>query len=120
MIVGIGTDLVEIERVSKACQNPRFLQKYFTENEILLIQKDQRKAASNFAVKEAVSKVLGTGFGPIAPIEIETLRTEHGKPYVLLYGKAKERADELSIARIHVSITNTKALASVFVIGEDE
>lgn len=120
MIIGIGTDLVEINRVLKACDNEHFLMKYYTENERNLIQKDRIKAADNFAVKEAVSKIFGTGFRDFSPIHIEVLREESGKPYVNLYGKAFELSNQLKITRIHVSITNTKKYAQAFVVGEGE
>lgn len=118
MIIGIGTDMIEIERVVKACEKKAFLLRTFTDKELLFIEQNKQKAADNFAVKEAVSKVFGTGFRGIELTEIEVLRDEFGKPYVNLYGKAKELARQLKIERLHVSITNTKELASVFVVGE--
>lgn len=118
MIVGIGTDLIEIDRVIKACEKTNFLQRYFTANEIELIRLDTRKSASNFAVKEAVSKLFGTGFRLIHPIDIEVLRDECGRPYVILYEEALSIANQLNIQKIHVTISNTKKYAQAFVIGE--
>ncbi|MSS62455.1 holo-ACP synthase [Velocimicrobium porci] len=118
MIIGIGTDMIEIERVIKACEKESFLIRYFTVEERELIQSDRNKAADNFAVKEAVAKVFGTGFGKIEPIEIECLRDSLGKPYIKLYGKAKELGECMGISKIHVSITNTKKYASAFAVGE--
>lgn len=120
MIIGIGTDLIEVDRVTKACVNKHFLDKYFTENEIFMINEDNRKAADNFAVKEAVSKMFGTGFRDFSPCDIEVLRDEVGKPYVNLYGKALALSIELNVKKIHVSISNTKTYAQAFVIGEGE
>ena len=91
----------------------------FTEAETQLIGDRWVKAAGNFAVKEAVSKMFGTGFRGISLKEIEVLRDELGKPYVKLYGKAAECAKQQGITRIHVSITNTKEYANAFVIGEN-
>lgn len=118
MIIGIGTDMIEIERVVKACEKEAFLLRAFTDKELLLIEQNKQKAADNFAVKEAVAKVFGTGFRGIELTEIEVLRDELGKPYVKLYGKAKELAQQLGIEKLHVSITNTKEFASAFVVGE--
>lgn len=118
MIVGVGTDLIEIDRVTKACERDGFLNKCFTLKEQELIAQDKRKAAGNFAVKEAVSKVFGTGFLGMKLIEIEVLRDEKGCPYVNLYGNAKARAKEQNIKKLHVSITNTKEYASAFAVGE--
>jgi holo-[acyl-carrier protein] synthase len=118
MIIGIGTDLIEIDRVVKACEKESFRRKYFTKNEIELAVTDTHKYADNFAVKEAVSKMLGTGFRSISPIEIEVLRDPLGKPYVNLYGKALNLSNSLGIHNIFVTISNTKKYSSAFAIGE--
>ena len=118
MIIGVGTDMIEIERVVKACSKVAFLEKYFTEKERKLISLDIKKAADNFAVKEAVAKMFGTGFREIVPIEIEVLRDKLGCPYVNVYGKTKEQSIKHNISKIHVSISNTKKYASAFVVGE--
>ena len=120
MIKGIGTDLIEIKRIKKACGKQSFLVRCFTDKELDLIGTDYDKAAGNFAVKEAVTKVLGTGFAGIRPIEIEVLRDEKGKPFVILSGGAEKIAGELGIKRIHVSITDTEEYAAAFAIGESE
>lgn len=118
MVVGIGCDIVENERILSASGKKSFLDRIFTENERKLIEEFPGKAAGNFAVKEAVSKVLGTGFSGFMPIDIEVMRDELGKPYVKLYGKAKERAKELGITAIHVSISDTKENTMAVAIGE--
>ena len=118
MIVGIGTDMIEIERVVKACENEAFLLRVFSSDEQKLIKEDPGKSADNFAVKEAVAKMFGTGFRGIKPKEIEVLRDPLGKPYINLYGEAERRAKEQEIQVIHTSITNTKKYASAFVVGE--
>ena len=120
MIVGIGTDLIEINRVVKACENKLFRTKYYTEQELNLAAMDVQKLADNFAVKEAISKMLGTGFRGIAPIDIEVLRDSLGKPYVNLYNATLEAAKLLKITRIFVTISNTKKYTSAFVVGEGE
>lgn len=118
MIIGIGMDMIEIDRVIRACEKERFLRKYFTGDEVKLILADRKKAAGNFAVKEAVVKMFGTGFGRIKPAEIEVLRDGLGKPYVNLSGEAIVFAGQLGIQTVHVSISNTKKYASAFVVGE--
>lgn len=120
MVVAIGTDLIEVERVQKACKKEHFQKKIFTQAEIDLCKRDTIKFADNFAVKESISKMLGTGFRSIKPIEIEVLRDSKGKPYVNLYGKSKELADNLEISRILVTISNTKDYSLAFVLGEKE
>ncbi len=118
MITGIGVDLIEVDRVVQACQKESFLKRYYTQREIELVKPDIRKAADNFAVKEAVAKMFGTGFRSFSPIDIEVLRNPEGKPYVILYGKAEEIANQHGITAIHVSISNTKDYANAFVVGE--
>ncbi len=120
MITGIGVDLIEVKRVRKACEKEGFLKRCFTEHELKLIKADGNKAADNFAVKEAVAKMLGTGFRKFGLLDIEVLRNPAGKPYVILHQGAKELAKEQGITAIHVSITNTREYANAFVIGENE
>ncbi len=118
MIIGIGTDLIEIDRVVKACEKKAFILKYFTEKEIELAKGKVGIFADNFAVKESVVKMLGTGFRKISPIEIEVLRDSMGKPYVNLYGEALKTSEMLGVTKVFVTITNTKKYASAFVVGE--
>lgn len=119
MIIGVGTDLIEIERVQKACVKEGFLRRCFTEKEQAIIAKRSKSAAGNFAVKEAVSKVLGTGVRNFNLTDIEVLRDDLGKPYVVLHNGAKELAQKLGIKNIHVSISDTDDMAMAFAVGED-
>jgi len=112
MIAGIGTDLVEIYRIEEMILRGRHLSRIFTTTELAYAKDNATTLAGNFAVKEAVSKVFGTGFFG------EVLRNESGAPYVKLYGKAKEIAKDKQVSRIHVSITNTREFAQAFAIGE--
>ncbi|MEE1314016.1 MAG: holo-ACP synthase [Lachnospiraceae bacterium] len=120
MIIGVGTDIVEINRMERICSGHYRLERIFHVREMMLVADDYSKAAGNFAVKEAVAKVFGTGFVGFEPNEIEVGRDSFGKPYVRLHGKAKEMAAELGIDKIHVSISNTKTEAVAFAIGERE
>ncbi len=117
MIVGIGVDTVEISRVVRACEREHFVSRIFTEAEAAQFDKSRRRAASDFAGKEAVVKALGTGFSGIEAREVEILRRETGAPYVVLHGAAKAKAEQLQIAEIFISITNTKELATAFAVG---
>lgn len=118
MIIGVGTDLVEIQRVEEMILRQRGLKRIFTTEELSLANDNAATLAGNFAVKEAVSKVFGTGFFGVEPYEIEVLRDEKGAPKVNLLGKAECLAQKLGIDQIHVSITNTKDLAMAFAVGE--
>lgn len=118
MVIGIGIDMIEIERIRRACIRQRFLVRCFTEDEIACIGGSMSRAAGNFAVKEAVSKVFGTGFLQMELKDIEVLRDSLGKPYVNLYDGAAALAAAQGIDTWHVSITNTKEMAAAFVVGE--
>lgn len=84
MIVGIGTDLVEIRRMRDMMDRHRGLERIFTKNELAHAKDRADVLAGTFAVKEAVSKAFGTGFFGAEPYEIEVLRNEKGAPFVLL------------------------------------
>ncbi len=118
MIVGIGTDIIEVERVKKAFTTGSFLTRFFSDGEIDFLKENMQSIASNFAAKESVAKAFGTGFRGFEMKEIEVLRNELGAPYIVLNGKAKDKAIELGIDRFHVSISNIKSYAIAYVIAE--
>ena len=118
MILGIGIDMIEIPRIEKACGKDAFLKRCYTDAEIRITQRNPASLAGNFAVKEAVSKVFGTGFRGFGLRDIEVLRDDLGRPWVKLYGGALEQAERMGISRIHVSITNTKEMAAAVAVGE--
>ena len=121
MIFGVGCDLCEISRIEKT--DERFLKRCFTEKERELFKKKHNAAqtiAANFAAKEAFSKAVGTGMRDFFFNDIEVLRDGLGKPYINLYGGAKEKYDELKISASFVSISHTKELAMAYVVLEKE
>lgn len=119
-IIGIGIDQIEIERVMKACEKESFLMKYFSDEEQRLIAQKKSRAATNFAGKEAVVKCFETGFSNIHPNEIEILRKESGAPYVRLSGNAKKIAIERNITKIHISLSDTKTVATAYATAVGE
>lgn len=120
MIAGIGTDICDIRRIEKAVKKSCFLEKVYTKKEIEQSKGRSNSLAGNFAVKEAVSKALGTGFRGFGPKQIEVLRQESGAPYVQLYGKALEIMEEKGIDRFFVSISHEKEYAIAYVVAEKE
>lgn len=118
MIVGIGSDIIEIERVKRACQSEAFLTRVYTACELERFRKSPASLAGNFAVKEAVAKALGTGFRGFGPGEIEVLREESGRPYVVLRGEAKAQAERMGIARIWVTISHDRGTAIAMAVAE--
>ncbi len=119
MIKGIGIDIIEIERVAKSAEKQGFMDRIFTKREQCLFHgSNYNTLAGNFAAKEALAKALGTGFSRCAPVEIEILRTENGKPYIILYGNAKDIYDGMQGSNITVSISHSKDNAVAFAIIE--
>lgn len=122
MIAGIGTDIIEIERINKALLNtPQFMEKSFTikEREYFKLRKDAVESiAGNFAAKEAVSKALGTGFRGFGLMDIEILRDDLGRPVAFLHGKAQHIGKEKDIVNIWVSISHCKVYATAYAIAE--
>lgn len=114
-IYGIGTDIIEIERIKKAVEKSmKFVEKFYSDKEIELFKSRNFRMSSiagNFAAKEAVSKALGTGVRNFSLRDIEILRDDYNKPYVNLYGNAKQLAETLDIAEILVSISHSKEYA---------
>ena len=115
MIKGIGTDIIEIDRIEKALgRSERFMHRIFTTGEISIFAENQfriSQIAGNFAAKEAVMKALGTGLRRFNWESIEINRDELGKPYVILHDKAKSLAEEMEIEKILISISHSKKYA---------
>lgn len=124
MIIGVGIDLVQISRFDKILTKwgERFPKKFYTPIEIdysKFYKNASQYYASNFAVKEAFSKAIGTGFqNGMRFSQVEVLRTKLGKPYIVLYGKARELADDLGVSTIHSSISHDGSYAVANVILE--
>ncbi len=120
MIVGIGVDSIEIERIKKACKDPHFVERIFTDKEREQMDARWIRAASDYAGKEAVVKALGTGFVGVEANEISILRNDKGAPYVVLHKRAEQMAEKLGISEFKISITNTRECATAFVIAFEE
>ena len=122
MIIGIGTDIIEIDRIKAAIERtPSFLNKAFTEKEIELFKVKEMRVetiAGNFAAKEALSKALGTGFRGYSLQDFEILRDQLGKPIVNISKKAREKIGG-RVLNINVSISHNKSNAIAFAIVEE-
>lgn len=121
MIIGIGTDIIEVERVAKAITKEAFKKKIFSDREIAYCesQKKDESFAARFAAKEAFFKALGTGWRDGMGItEVEILNDELGKPNIHLSGKAKEVFEQKGATHVHVSLSHIKTQAAAFVIIE--
>jgi holo-[acyl-carrier protein] synthase len=129
MIVGIGTDLCEVERIAEALerQGLRFQRRICSEQEQRLGGRRLDPAlfyASRFAAKEACAKALGTGITTrVRWTDIEVLAGPGGRPVLSLSGGALRRARRLAgrrELRFHISIAHDGLYASAFVILEAE
>lgn len=115
MVIGIGTDIIEIDRIKEAInRNNNFLEKVFTTKEIEMFKKRNMRTeviAGNFAAKEAVSKALGTGVRGFSLIDIEVLRDELGKPIVYLSDDIDSIINKQHSLSISISHNRTSAIA---------
>lgn len=112
-----GIDLVEIERIQRSAENPRFIEKVYGENERKELTESEfapQHLAGAFAAKEAFSKALGTGIRGFSLCEVEILHDSLGAPYFLLSGQAKQLAARQNFD-FSVSITHTDTLAAAIV-----
>jgi len=125
-VVGHGVDVIEVDRIRRmmADHPERFVQRTYTEKEIAYADREKRRAevyAGRFAAKEAVMKVLGTGWRRgVAFREIEILQHPSGEPYVVLHGRTAEVAQARGIARLWISISHIREIAMASAIGVDE
>lgn len=119
MIVGIGTDIIEISRIKKACSKESFLNRVYTFDELALFNKNNYNTlAGNFAAKEAVAKAFGTGFRKFSLTDIEILRDKMGCPFVKLYNNALYISKGLNIEKIHLTISHSIEFAVAYAIAE--
>ena len=109
----IGIDIVETDRIESAIRqwDKHFLNRIYTEAELKLCQGRIPSLAARFAGKEAVMKALGTGAKGIGWQEIEILADTQGKPLVQLHGKAREKARELNLSELCISLSDAKQYA---------
>lgn len=121
MILGIGTDIIEVERVKRAVEKPEFKRKVFTAREIEHCDKNPtaEQYAARGAAKEALFKALGTGWRDEMEItEVEIVNDELGKPGIILTGKVLDVFTAMGGKKIHVSLSHIKATAVAYVIIE--
>ena len=120
MIVGIGNDIIEIERIEKAISKEGFKNKVYTQRELENIEKRGNRTetyAGIFSAKEAISKAIGTGVREFSLTDLEILNDDLGKPYVVV----SERLDKIIKSKkenyqIEISISHSKKYATAMAI----
>jgi holo-[acyl-carrier protein] synthase len=124
ILLRTGVDLIEINRFEQL--NPairqRFIDRVYTGEELFLASQKGEGArwatlAGRFAAKEAVSKALGCGIGPVAWKEIEIVQGPQGEPMLKLHGKAGHLAAELGLETWSISISHTQTHAVALAVG---
>lgn len=123
MILGLGTDIVEVDRISRmlADHGSHFLERIYSPEEIAHCMPRREPAphlAGRWAAKEAVMKVLGTGFtAEVGWTDIEIKTLPSGQPYVQLHGRTHSTAEQLGIGEILITISHTDHYATATAIG---
>ena len=124
MIVGMGIDVAEVNRIRGVIesQGERFRRRVYTEEEVAYCEQFKNKYeryAGRFAAKEAAMKALGTGWSRgVRWVDVEVVRQRGGRPTISLKGEAKKIADALGVKNIALSITHTAVQAIAHVVFE--
>ncbi|MBR0261729.1 MAG: holo-ACP synthase [Selenomonadaceae bacterium] len=121
MIIGLGTDIIEIERIKKAVGKKNFRDNVFTEAEQNYCESRGKNFAASyaarFAAKEAFFKALGTGI-VTRLTNVEIVNDEHGAPKINLRGKAKTLAEAKGVEKIFISLSHAREFATATCIIE--
>ncbi len=126
MILGIGTDLVEIARIEQALERwgERFARKVLVPRELARFASHRKPAAylaKRFAAKEAFSKAMGTGIrAPVNWLNIGVVNHASGRPYLELAAPLAALVERRGIRIVHVSLTDERGMAAAFVVLEGE
>ena len=123
MIIGIGIDLMEVDRVAKEfAKDIGLKEEIFSQSEIEYCEQKKfcvENYTAIYAAKEAFFKALGSGWRyGMRYKEVEIVNNESGKPELVVSGTAKQCAENAGVKKIHVSLSHIKGLAMAFVILE--
>jgi holo-[acyl-carrier protein] synthase len=124
MVLGLGTDLIEIERIKLSLERfgERFMRKVFSPGEVAYCQQKKQSVesfAARFAAKEAAAKALGTGISRgIGWQDIEVRRAPGERPTLELHGRAAERAAAMGVRHLHLSLSHSREIAMAVVVAE--
>ncbi|NLA44845.1 MAG: holo-ACP synthase [Candidatus Cloacimonetes bacterium] len=125
MIIGIGVDIVQIERVRKLVENySEFMHQVFTAREIEFCQAKADSASSyaaRFAAKEAMMKALSTGWNEkVNWLDIEVINEEQGNPILKIKGRTLRLMKKMGVYQTHLSLSHERDYALAFVVLEGE
>ncbi|MBQ3335972.1 MAG: holo-ACP synthase [Selenomonadaceae bacterium] len=121
MILGLGTDIIEIERIKKAVAKKNFRDNVFTQNEQTYCESRGKNSAASyaarFAAKEAFFKALGTGI-VTRLTDVEVINDARGAPKIFLHGKAAALAQAAGVEKIFVSVSHSREFATAVCVLE--
>jgi holo-[acyl-carrier protein] synthase len=121
ILVGVGTDLVDLDRFRLAMQRrARLPERLFSEEERAYAFRHRDpvpRFAARFAAKEATMKALGVGLGAFKLRDVEVVRRRSGAPVLALHGKAAMLAEERGIVQWELSLTHTDLVAMAVAIA---
>ena len=121
-LVGVGIDLVDVDRLAAAMRRrPGLAERVFTDRERATTATGTRaseRLAARFAAKEATMKALGVGLGAFALRDVEVVVSDAGAPSLVLAGGALAVAEGRGAGTLHLSITHTAGSAAAVVVAE--
>ncbi|MDR2370751.1 MAG: holo-ACP synthase [Treponema sp.] len=123
MIVGIGVDVVHVDRFARWHTIPGLPERYFHPDELSSALSRGKgmdlSLAARFAAKEAFGKALGTGLVGIVLKDIRVVNNHNGRPEITLFGTARKALAKSGASRVHVSLTHERDNAIAMVVLED-
>ena len=123
MIVGLGIDIVHVNRMRHWLDNPSLMERFFHPAEIEAVRQRGDTAAltlaARFAAKEAFGKALGTGLAGMRLRDIQVVNNHNGKPDMLLFGDALASLHRVGGRHVHLSLTHERENAVAVVVIED-
>lgn len=123
MIVGIGVDLIQVARMNRWVDQPGLVERFFHPKELEDARNKGKSMgpslAVRYAAKEALGKALGIGLNHFSLREVQVVNDPHGKPEILLHGRAIQTLADAGGKRIHLSLTHEldNAVAMVVIEG---
>ena len=121
MIVGLGVDIVQIDRFIPLTENQELMQRFFSEGELQSLENRADVAqglAVRFAAKEAFGKALGTGLRNMVLKDIQVQQDALGRPFLHLCGSAKKIFQESGATAAHISLSHDGNYGIAYVVLE--
>jgi holo-[acyl-carrier protein] synthase len=117
VIVGVGIDVVDVERFGQTLERtPRLLERLFADGERSL---PLASLAARFAAKESLAKALGAPAG-LHWVDATVVKDANGRPQLEVIGSVAARAAELGVVRLHLSMSHDAGIASAVVVAESD